>query len=206
MARYTGPRCKLSRREGVDLQNTSNVRSIDSKCKLTTPPGMHGQHHARMTDYCVQLRMKQLLKRYYGILERQFAGYYKKAAQKKGATGSNLLNLLESRLDNVVYRMGFATTRAEARQIVNHGAILVNGKSVNIPSFIVSVGDVISVREKSQKQARILNSIELAKQKPTFDWLTVDYEKLSGEFKRLPEMSELPPEFKVHLVVELYSK
>ncbi len=206
MARYIGPKCKLSRREGIDLQLKSNIRSLDSKCKANNPPGDHGQRRSRLTDYGVQLRMKQLIKRYYGVLEKQFHNYYEEADRRKGSTGDNLLRLLESRLDNVVYRMGFASTRTEARQLVSHKAILINDKTVNIPSYLVKPDDVISIREKSKKQLRILNALELAEQRPDFDWLTIDAKQMSGVFTRSPDSNEIPPEFKVHLVVELYSK
>lgn len=206
MARYIGPTCRLSRREGIDLQLKSNVRSLDTKCKLDTPPGLHGQRRGRVSDYRVQLRMKQVLKRYYGILERQFCKYYQEASRLKGAAGDNLLKLLESRLDNVVYRLGFASTRAEARQLVSHRAVVVNGHLVNIPSYLVSPGDTIAIGERGKKQNRISNALELAKQRVSADWLLLDSEKLAGTFKRYPELNELPPEFKVHLVVELYSK
>lgn len=206
MARYIGPKCRLSRREGTDLQLKSNIRSLDSKCKANVLPGFHGQRRGRLTDYGIQLRMKQLIKRYYGMLEKQFHKYYEEADRRKGSTGDNLLQLLESRLDNVVYRLGFASTRAEARQIVGHRSILVNDKIVNIPSFLVTPDDVIAIREKSKKQMRIINALELGEQRPDFEWLSVDAKKMSGVFTRHPETDELPTEFKVHLVVELYSK
>ena len=206
MGRYTGPKCRLSRREGIDLLHKSNIRALNSKCKADTPPGQFGKRRGRITDYGLQLRMKQLIKRYYGILEKQFHKYYQEADRLKGSTGYNLLKLLESRLDNVVYRMGFAATRAEARQLVNHRSIKVNGRIVNIPSFLVRPNDEIEIKEKSKKQARILSAIELAQQKILADWITVNTKDLSGVFKRYPEQDELPNEFKVHLVVELYSK
>ncbi|MCK4870498.1 MAG: 30S ribosomal protein S4 [Gammaproteobacteria bacterium] len=206
MARYRGPKCRLSRREGTDLQLKSNVRALDSKCKADTPPGVHGTRRSRTTEYGVQLRMKQLIKRYYGVLEKQFHGYYQEADRRKGSTGHNLLQLLESRLDNVVYRLGFASTRAEARQLVGHKGIKVNGKSVNIPSYIVVSGDIVEVREKSKKQTRIASALQLAEQRPDYDWLSVNAGDMSGTFTRCPEAEELPTEFKVHLVVELYSK
>jgi small subunit ribosomal protein S4 len=204
MAKYTGPKCRLSRREGVNLLH--KVKDLNSKCKSEVPPGQHGQRAGRVTDYRIQLRMKQLIKRYYGVLERQFHKYYEEADRQRGSTGYNLVKLLESRLDNVVYRMGLAATRPEARQLVNHKAITVNGRVVNIPSFLVSPGDVVVVRDKAKKQNRITNALELAKQGVLSEWLSLDAEKMSGEFKRYPELNELPPEFKVHLVVELYSK
>ena len=206
MARYTGPKCRLSRREGTDLQLKSNIRTLDSKCKSDTPPGQFGKRRGRITDYGIQLRMKQLIKRYYGVLEKQFHKYYQEADRFKGSTGYNLLRLLECRLDNVVYRMGFAATRAEARQLVSHRSILVNGKIVNIPSFLVRPEDEIAIKEKSKKQARVISALELAQQKTLAEWLSVSAKDLSGIFKRYPEQDELPTEFKVHLVVELYSK
>jgi small subunit ribosomal protein S4 len=206
MARYIGPKCRLSRREGVDLLLKSSIKPFNAKCKASVIPGQHGQRRGRITDYGIQLRMKQLIKRYYGILERQFHGYYEEAARLKGSTGDNLLKLLESRLDNVVYRLGFATTRAEARQLVSHRAIKVNGRIVNIPSYSVFPEDIIEIREKNKKQARILSALELAQQRSLSEWLSIDAKALSGIFKRYPELDELPSEFKVHLVVELYSK
>ena len=206
MARYIGPKCRLSRREGVDLLLKSSVKPFDAKCKASVIPGQHGQRRGRVTDYGIQLRMKQLIKRYYGVLERQFHKYYEEGARLKGSTGYNLLKLLESRLDNVVYRLGLATTRAEARQLVSHKSVKVNGRVVNIPSYSVCPGDVIEVREKNKKQARILSALELAQQKSLGEWLSMDIKALSGMFKRYPELDEFPSEFKVHLVVELYSK
>ena len=206
MARYLGPKLKLSRREGTDLFLKSGVRAIDSKCKIDTAPGQHGARKPRLSDYGSQLREKQKVRRMYGILERQFRNYYKEANRLKGNTGENLLVLLEGRLDNVVYRMGFAATRAEARQLVSHKAIVVNGRVVNIPSFQVSVDDVIAVREKSKKQARIKASLELAEQKEKPTWLDVDAAKMEGEFKRVPERSDLSADINEHLIVELYSK
>ena len=206
MARYLGPKLKLSRREGTDLFLKSGVRAIDSKCKIDTAPGQHGARKPRLSDYGSQLREKQKVLRMYGILERQFRNYYKEANRLKGNTGENLLVLLEGRLDNVVYRMGFAATRAEARQLVSHKAIVVNGRVVNIPSFQVSVDDVIAVREKSKKQARIKASLELAEQKEKPTWLDVDAAKMEGVFKRVPERSDLSADINEHLIVELYSK
>ena len=206
MARYLGPKLKLSRREGTDLFLKSGVRAIDSKCKIDTAPGQHGARKPRLSDYGSQLREKQKVRRMYGILERQFRNYYKEANRLKGNTGENLLVLLEGRLDNVVYRMGFAATRAEARQLVSHKAIVVNGRVVNIPSFQVSVDDVIAVREKSKKQARIKASLELAEQKEKPTWLDVDAAKMEGVFKRVPERSDLAADINEHLIVELYSK
>ena len=206
MARYLGPKLKLSRREGTDLFLKSGVRAIDSKCKIDTAPGQHGARKPRLSDYGSQLREKQKVRRMYGILERQFRNYYKEANRLKGNTGENLLVLLEGRLDNVVYRMGFAATRAEARQLVSHKAIVVNGRVVNIPSFQVSVDDVIAVREKSKKQASIKASLELAEQKEKPTWLDVDAAKMEGVFKRVPERSDLSADINEHLIVELYSK
>jgi ribosomal protein S4 len=206
MARYLGPKLKLSRREGTDLFLKSSVRAIDSKCKIDTAPGQHGARKPRLSDYGSQLREKQKVRRIYGILERQFRNYYKEANRLKGNTGENLLVLLEGRLDNVVYRMGFAATRAEARQLVSHKAIVVNGRVVNIPSFQVSVNDVVAVREKSKKQARIKASLELAEQREKPTWLEVDSAKMEGVFKRVPERSDLSADINEHLIVELYSK
>ncbi|MBY5923619.1 30S ribosomal protein S4 [Ferrimonas balearica] len=206
MARYLGPKLKLSRREGTDLFLKSGVRAIDSKCKIDTVPGQHGARRARLSDYGVQLREKQKVRRIYGVLEKQFRNYYKEAARLKGNTGENLLQLLESRLDNVVYRMGFGATRAEARQLVSHKAIKVNGRVVNIPSFSVSPNDVIAVREKAQKQARIKGALEVAEQREKPTWVEVDAAKMEGTFKRLPERSDLSADINEQLIVELYSK
>jgi small subunit ribosomal protein S4 len=206
MARYLGPKLKLSRREGTDLFLKSGVRAIDSKCKIDTAPGQHGARRGRLSDYGVQLREKQKVRRMYGVLEKQFRNYYKEAARLKGNTGENLLQLLEQRLDNVVYRMGFASTRAEARQLVSHKAILVNGKVVNIPSFNVKAEDVVAVREKAKKQARIGAALELADQREKPTWLEVDNTKLEGTFKRVPERTDLSAEINEQLIVELYSK
>jgi small subunit ribosomal protein S4 len=206
MARYLGPTCKLSRREGTDLFLKSGVRPIDSKCKIENAPGQHGLRRGRLSDYGVQLREKQKVRRLYGVLEKQFRNYYKMAARRKGATGENLLQLLESRLDNVVYRMGFGSTRAEARQLVSHKGILVNGKSVNIPSYQVKAGDVVSVREKSQKQLRVQSALALAGQRGQPEWIEVDPNKMSGTFKNAPDRIDLPSEINENLIVELYSK
>ena len=206
MAKYTGPKCKLSRREGVDLELKSSLRPLDSKCKLDQVPGQHGARRTRLSDYALQLREKQKLRRIYGVLEKQFRNYYKKAANQKGSTGENLLSLLETRLDNVVYRCGFGATRAEARQLVNHKSIMVNNKIVNIPSYKVQPNDVISVREKSKKQTRIAGSLSMAKQKGIVDWITLDEGKLEATFKNVPERTDLPPDLNEQLVVELYSK
>ncbi len=206
MARYLGPTCKLSRREGTDLFLKSGVRPIDAKCKIENAPGQHGLRRGRLSDYGVQLREKQKVRRLYGVLEKQFRNYYKAAAGRKGATGENLLQILESRLDNVVYRMGFGSTRAEARQLVAHKGILVNGQTVNIPSFNVGANDVVSVREKAQKQLRIQSALALAAQRGQPDWLEMDVNKMSGIFKRAPERDDLPAEINENLIVELYSK
>lgn len=206
MARYIGPTCKLSRREGTDLFLKSGIRPLESKCKAETAPGMHGQRRGRLSDYGVQLREKQKVRRIYGVLEKQFRNYYKKAARIKGATGENLLQLLECRLDNVVYRMGFGSTRQESRQLVSHKAILVNGKSVNIPSYQVSEGDVISIREKSRSQLRIQNALGIAAQRTEVDWVDVSSDKKEGTFRRKPEREDLPSEINENLIVELYSK
>ena len=207
MARYLGPKCKLSRREGVDLEHKSGVRSLDSKCKLEQKPGQHGPGaRGRLTDYGVQLREKQKLRRIYGVLEKQFVNYYKKAASRKGSTGENLLECLETRLDNVVYRSGFGSTRNESRQLISHKSILVNDEIVNIPSYVVKADDKVSVREKSKKQTRIKDSLELAKQRGIADWISLDEGKMEATFKSVPERSELSADINEQLVVELYSK
>lgn len=206
MARYIGPRCKLSRREKMDLLLTSGVRAIESKCKLDATPGMHGTRKGRETDYGAQLREKQKLRRMYGLLERQFRNYFKKANRLKGSTGENLLKLLESRLDNVVYRMGFGATRAEARQLVNHCAIMVNNKNVNIPSYLLKPGDIIAIRPKAKKQLRVQGALTLAQGKPNCAWLDVDSNDMSGVFKTFPERADLPRDIIEKLIVELYSK
>ena len=206
MARYIGPVCKLSRREGTDLFLKSGVRALDSKCKAETIPGVHGARRGRLSEFGTQLREKQKVRRMYGVLERQFRNYYKEADRLKGATGTNLLGLLESRLDNVVYRMGFGATRAEARQIVSHKSILVNGQTVNIPSYNVEAGDVISIREKAKSQLRIKSALELAAQRAVCEWVDVDASKMEGTNKSAPERSELSAEINEQLIVELYSK
>jgi len=207
VARYTGPKCKLARREGTDLFLKSARRSLDSKCKLDTKPGQHGAKSGmRQSDFGNQLREKQKLRRMYGVLERQFRGYYFQAAGRPGATGETLLQLLESRLDNVVYRMGFAVTRSEARQLVSHGAILVNGERNNIPSMQCKAGDVIALREKAQKQARIAQALQIRAQVGFPDWVEVDEKKFSGVLKSLPERGDILPDINESLVVELYSK
>lgn len=207
MAKYTGPKCKQSRRVGSDLLLKGRGRSLENKCKLDTPPGAQGaRRRRRLSDYALQLREKQKLRHMYGVLERQFRNYYKRAAQQKGATGSVLLELLESRLDNVVYRMGFASTRAEARQLVSHKAIAVNEYPVNIPSYQVSVGDVISIREKAKHQIRIQQALEVAGQIGIGGWLDVDDKKLRGTFKTVPDRDQILQDVNENLVVELYSK
>jgi small subunit ribosomal protein S4 len=206
MAKYTGPKCKLARREETDLFLKSGVRSLESKCKLDTAPGVHGQRKGRLSDYGVQLREKQKVRRIYGVLEKQFRNYYKKADRAKGATGTNLLLLLESRLDNVVYRMGFASTRAEARQLVSHKAIVVNNVVVNIPSYQVAAGDTVVISEKAKSQLRIKAALEIASQGKVISWVEVDTNKKEGIFKSLPDRDDLPAEINENLIVELYSK
>ncbi len=207
MARYLGPKCKLSRREGTDLFLKSGIRPLDAKCKLETPPGTTaGQRRSRLSDYGLQLREKQKLRRMYGVLERQFRNYYKTAARLKGSTGENLLKLLEGRLDNTVYRMGFASTRAEARQLVSHKAILVNSQVVNIASFQVSAGDTVEIKEKAKGQMRIKSALDIASQVGLPDWIEVDEKKMSGVLKSLPQREEILPDIDENLVVELYSK
>jgi len=206
MARYLGPKCKLSRREGTDLFLKSGVRALDSKCKAEAVPGVHGARRGRLSDYGLQLREKQKVRRTYGVLERQFRNYYKEAARRTGATGEILLQLLEGRLDNVVYRMGFGSTRAESRQIVSHRQITVNGQVVNIASYQVKAGDVVAVREKAKNQLRIKSALELAAQRAPVEWVEVDSSKMEGTFKALPERSDLSADINEHLIVELYSK
>ncbi len=208
MARYIGPKCKLSRREGTDLFLKSGARALDSKCHLDRAPGQHGASGRRpkISDYAIQLREKQKLRRIYGVLERQFHNYYVKASSLKGSTGENLLRLLESRLDNVVYRMGFASTRAEARQLVSHKAITVNGQAVNIPSYQVQPEDVVAVRESSRQQQRIKDALDLASRRTEITWISVETSKFEGVFKRLPDRADLPADINESLVVELYSK
>ncbi len=206
MARYLGPKLKLSRREGTDLFLKSGVRPLESKCRAETVPGMHGQRRARNSDYAVQLREKQKVRRLYGVLEKQFRNYYKKADRQKGATGENLLRILERRLDNVVYRMGFGSTRAEARQLVAHKSILVNGAVINIPSYQVEAGDVIAIREKAKNQLRIQGALALSANRAPVPWVEVNAEKMEGQFKSYPEREDLPQEINENLIVELYSK
>jgi len=207
VARYTGPRCKLSRREGTDLFLKSSRRALDSKCKLDSRPGQHGRTSgARTSDYGKQLREKQKVKRTYGVLERQFRRYFAEAERRKGNTGETLLQLLECRLDNVVYRMGFGSTRAEARQLISHKSILVNGRVLNIPSAQIRSGDVVAVREKSRTQARIQDSLNLADQTGFPDWVSVDKTKMEGTFRQVPDRSEIAADINESLVVELYSR
>ncbi len=206
MARYLGPTCKLSRREGTDLFLKSGIRPLESKCRAESIPGQHGQRRTRLSDYGVQLREKQKVRRLYGILETQFRNYYKAAAGQRGATGENLLRLLEQRLDNVVYRMGFGSTRAEARQLVSHNCVLVNGKKANVPSFQVNAGDVVSIREKAKNQLRIQSALQLAAQRGAVEWVEVETGKMQGTYKRLPDRADLPAEINENLIVELYSK
>jgi small subunit ribosomal protein S4 len=207
VARYLGPKAKLSRREGTDLLLKSARRSISDKAKFDTKPGQHGRTSGQRTsDFGLQLREKQKVKRIYGVLERQFRRYFAEADRRRGNTGSNLLGLLESRLDNVVFRMGYASTRAEARQLVSHKAIQVNGQSVNIPSYSVKAGDVVAVREKSKKQARIIEALELAKQIGIPAWVEVAADKAEGVFKKSPDRDEFGSDINESLIVELYSR
>lgn len=208
MAKYTGSKCRLCRRQGEKLF-LKGEKCFTAKCpveKRAFPPGQHGQRRGRLTDYAVQLREKQKLRRIYGVLERQFRGYFKDANRGKGSTGQDLLVLLEGRLDNVVYRMGFAASRSEARQLVRHNALTVNDKKVNVPSFQISPNDVVAVSEASRSQLRIQASLEFAQQRGLPEWLDVDAKKMQGIFKRHPERSDLPADINEHLVVELYSK
>jgi small subunit ribosomal protein S4 len=206
VARYIGPKCKLSRREGTDLFLKSARRALDTKCKLDSRPGQHGAKNTRVSEYGVQLREKQKIRRIYGVLERQFRGYFAEAERRKGATGENLLQLLESRLDNAVYRMGFGSTRSEARQLVSHGAVMVNGKPVNIPSYLLRSSDVVTIKERSQKQLRIQDALKLAEANGFPSWVEVDVKKMTGVFKSAPDRSEFGADINEQLVVELYSK
>ena len=209
MARYRGPRCKLMRREGSDLGLKAPTRELSKKCKMEVLPGSkggRGGRRPRVTDYGIQLREKQKLRRLYGIMERQFRNYYKKAARSKGSTGENLLQLLECRLDNVIYRMGFGITRAECRQIVSHKSILLNGKTANVPSISVKAGDVITVREGAREQVRIMDAIAIAKQQGVPEWLNVNFDKFEGTVKQLPSREEIDKDINESLVVEFYSK
>ena len=206
MARYLGPNCKLARREGTDLFLKSGVKSLDSKCNLEAKPGMHGNSKGRLSDYGLQLREKQKVRRMYGVLEKQFRNYYNKASRQRGSTGENLLQLLECRLDNVVYRMGFGSTRAESRQIVSHRSVLVNERILNIPSYQVRPGDTIKVRDKANRQLRIRAALELASQRLPVSWISVDAEKFEGIFNMAPDRSDLSSDINENLIVELYSK
>ena len=206
MARYLGPTCKLARREGTDLFLKSGVRALESKCKPESMPGEHGAKRGRLSDYGVQLREKQKVRRLYGVLEKQFRNYYKKAARQTGATGENLLQMLEGRLDNVVYRIGFGSTRSEARQLVSHKAILVNDKKVNIPSFMIKPGDSISLTERARGQNRVQQAIEIAKNREECDWVDVNVGIFSGVYKSIPERSSLDTDINENLIIELYSK
>ena len=207
MARYIGPKCKLSRREGTDLFLKSGAKPLESKCKLQVPPGgIKGERRQRLSDYGTQLREKQKLRRMYGVLERQFSNYYEEAARRQGATGENLLKLLECRLDNVVYRMGFASTRAEARQLVSHKCVEVNGSAVTIASYQVKAGDVVQIREKSRKQLRVQNALTVAAQVGFPEWLEVNEKEMRGVFKAAPNRDDVLPDINENLVVELYSK
>jgi len=208
MARYIGPTCKLARREGVDLELKSPARGLESKCKLNQLPGQHASsRRMRLSDYALQLREKQKVRRIYGVLERQFRNYYKAAAKQKGATGENLLRLLEGRLDNVVYRMGFAVTRAQARQLVSHKGISINGKMVNIPSYQVQPEDVVAIREKAKNQLRIKEAITLSQEMNLVSpWVEVDINKMEGVFKAHPDRADLSASINESLIVELYSK
>lgn len=206
MARYLGPKCKLSRREGTDLLLKSRARPLDSKCKIDKKPGIQGARPGRLSDYALQLREKQKLRRMYGIMEKQFRKYYREAARRRGSTGENLLQLLECRLDNVVYRMGFGATRNEARQLVSHKSIMVNGRGVNIPSYQVRPEDAIAIRERSRRQLRIRDALNVAEQYGLPEWVEVNGKTMQGVFKAIPERSELPAEINEQLVVELYSK
>ena len=206
MARYRGPSLRLSRREGTDLYLKSGIRAIESKCNMDTAPGVHGARRGRLSDYGLQLREKQKVRRIYGVLEKQFRNYYKKAAAMKGNTGENLLSLLEKRLDNVVYRMGFGSTRAEARQLVSHKALKVNGKVVNIASYQVQPGDELEIRERKKGQLRIQASLKIAATREVCEWLEVDDKNLKGVFKAVPDRADLGTEINENLIVELYSK
>ena len=207
MARYLGPKCKLSRREGTDLFLKSGIKPIESKCKLNSIPGSKvGSRRERLSDYGNQLREKQKLRRMYGIMEKQFRNYYKKASKLKGSTGENLLKLLEGRLDNMVYRMGFAVTRAEARQLVSHKSIMVNGRVINIPSYQVNASDEISVTDKGKEQLRVKNAVNISSQLGISEWLSVDQKKLKGIVNSIPEREDILPDIQENLVVEFYSK
>lgn len=206
MAKYIGPKCKLSRRAGTDLFLKGRGRSLETKCKLDTPPGQHGARRSRSTDYSLQAREKQKLRHMYGVLERQFRNYYFEASRTKGATGTTLLQLLEGRLDNVVYRMGFANTRAEARQLVSHKAIAVNGRTVNVSSSQIHPGDIVAIREKARNQTRVQQALQVSAQVGFPEWVEVDEKKMAGTYKARPERDQILPDINENLVVELYSK
>lgn len=206
MARYLGPKCKLSRRESRDLQLKSGIRPIEEKCRINTPPGQHSSKRGRLSNYGIQLREKQKVRRIYGILESQFRRYYFEAARLKGNTGANLLEILESRLDNVVFRMGFACTRAEARQLVSHKAILLNNKICNVPSYSLKTSDIVSIRDNAKKQLRIKNAMQISESHTTLSWINVNRLKLEGIFKSTPDRSELSSDINEQLIIELYSK
>ena len=206
MARYLGPTSKLSRREGRDLLLKSGIRSYESKCRSETTPGQHGRRRGRISDYGIQLREKQKVRRLYGVMEKQFRNYYKSAARKKGVTGNNLLQLLESRLDNVVYRLGFASTRAEARQLVSHKGVAVNGATINIPSYQLSSGDLISLRDKAKNQKRVKEAMDISSSRPECEWLEINKTDFSGVFSSAPEREFLDSDINENLIVELYSK
>jgi ribosomal protein S4, bacterial/organelle type len=202
-----GPKCKLSRREGTDLFLKSGIKPIESKCKLNSIPGSKvGSRRERLSDYGNQLREKQKLRRMYGVMEKQFRNYYKKASKLKGSTGENLLKLLEGRLDNMVYRMGFAVTRAEARQLVSHKSIMVNGQVINIPSYQVNASDEISVTDKGKDQLRVKNAVNISSQLGISEWLSVDQKQLKGIVNSIPEREDILPDIQENLVVEFYSK
>ena len=206
MARYLGPKSKLSRREGRDLLLKSGIRSYESKCRSETSPGQHGRRRGRVSDYGIQLREKQKVRRIYGVMEKQFRNYYKSAARKKGVTGNNLLQLLESRLDNVVYRLGFASTRAEARQLVSHKGVAVNVATINIPSYQLSSGDLISLKDKAKNQKRVKEAIDISSSRPECEWLEVNKTDFSGVFSSAPEREFLDSDINENLIIELYSK
>jgi small subunit ribosomal protein S4 len=206
MSKYIGPKLKLSRTEGVDLGHKSGVRDIKSKCNLEVRPGMHGANRTRRTDFANQMREKQKVKRIYGLRERQFKNYYKKATQRQGSTSDNLITMLESRLDNLVYRAGFASTRSEARQLVSHKGVSVNGNVVNVPSYVVSPTQVIAIREKAKNQDRIKFAVELSQARPDADWLAVDHKTLTAEFKQKPDIDTVSAGINLQLIIELYSK
>jgi len=207
MARYVGPKCKLARREGTDLFLKSGIKPLENKCKFTVPPGgLKGERKTRLSEYGSQLREKQKLRRMYGVLERQFGNYYEEAARRQGSTGENLLKLLECRLDNVVYRMGFAATRAEARQLVSHKAIQVNAQVVTIASYQVKAGDVVQIREKARKQLRIAGALNVAQQVGFPEWVEVNDKEFRGVFKQVPARDDILPDINENLVIELYSK